>query len=608
VKKLNWPVIAVLLTCGGILIAKIGSCLPFISDDAFISLRYAKRLIAGDGLTWTAGQRVEGYSNLLWVLTLSTLGRLGLDLVVAARLLGATCMLGILVTVAIHQARRYPTSIAALSSAAGLVFLAFSGPMAVWAIGGLEPPLYGLLLAIAIALMPAVADRPADALRPALWLSLPLGLMCLTRPDGPLFTGAAAASLLLSGWLDKKPRPLLHSMTVLVFPALLTGAQLVFRLAYYGEWIPNTALVKVALSSTRRTFGYDYLWSGIGAFWPFSAIAVAGLLAMIVIRRTRAQGLFLTATALAWSIYVVFVGGDVFPAYRHLIPLIVIFAFAISEGTAIFAERAKAQAAYSLVGVAAAIVLAVGPYVRVQASDKWIRRASTERWEWQAKDLAEVLKTAFQAKQPLVAVTAAGALPYFSDLPSLDMMGLNDYYLPRHRPATFGRGMVGHELGDGRYVLDRQPDVIVFDVGSPTPSWRTGEELNAMPEFREFYVPARTRVASIPDGAFLFIRKYSERVGIEARGTSTTAPGYLFTGPDTVADISGGQLIARIEGPRPAQLIISLHGDLPLVVDVESSRVQNVEVTVAQQGGALTITVTPKAGGASIERVVLKPR
>ena len=44
---------------------------PFFSDDAFVSLRYAERLLHGDGLTWTDGERVEGYSNLLWVLACS---------------------------------------------------------------------------------------------------------------------------------------------------------------------------------------------------------------------------------------------------------------------------------------------------------------------------------------------------------------------------------------------------------------------------------------------------------------------------------------------------------------------------------------------------------
>src|SRR5918993_5205805 len=62
--------------------------LPFLSDDALISLRYAKRLVEGHGLTWNAGERVEGYSNLLWVLCAAALNRLGVDLIDAVRVLG----------------------------------------------------------------------------------------------------------------------------------------------------------------------------------------------------------------------------------------------------------------------------------------------------------------------------------------------------------------------------------------------------------------------------------------------------------------------------------------------------------------------------------------
>ena len=60
----------------------VASCYyPYVPDDAFISLRYARRLIQGLGLTFTEGERVEGYSNLLWVLAVSAPGaaRAGAD-------------------------------------------------------------------------------------------------------------------------------------------------------------------------------------------------------------------------------------------------------------------------------------------------------------------------------------------------------------------------------------------------------------------------------------------------------------------------------------------------------------------------------------------------
>ena len=43
----------------------------FLLDDAFISFRYARNLLEGNGLVWNPGERVEGYSNFLWVLELA---------------------------------------------------------------------------------------------------------------------------------------------------------------------------------------------------------------------------------------------------------------------------------------------------------------------------------------------------------------------------------------------------------------------------------------------------------------------------------------------------------------------------------------------------------
>ena len=43
----------------------------FLGDDSFISFRYAKHLAEGQGLVWNPGDRVEGYTNFLWVLLMA---------------------------------------------------------------------------------------------------------------------------------------------------------------------------------------------------------------------------------------------------------------------------------------------------------------------------------------------------------------------------------------------------------------------------------------------------------------------------------------------------------------------------------------------------------
>src|SRR5262249_57546373 len=51
----------------------------FQCDDAFISFRYARNLGAGLGLVFNPGlERVEGYTNFLWVVLLAALQRVGL--------------------------------------------------------------------------------------------------------------------------------------------------------------------------------------------------------------------------------------------------------------------------------------------------------------------------------------------------------------------------------------------------------------------------------------------------------------------------------------------------------------------------------------------------
>ena len=39
----------------------------YIPDDAYIGFRYARNVARGDGFVFNAGERVEGYTNFLWL-------------------------------------------------------------------------------------------------------------------------------------------------------------------------------------------------------------------------------------------------------------------------------------------------------------------------------------------------------------------------------------------------------------------------------------------------------------------------------------------------------------------------------------------------------------
>lgn len=57
-------------------------------DDAYISYRYAENLVDGKGLVFNDGERVEGYSNFLWVLFLSLAYKPGFFLPLFAKFAG----------------------------------------------------------------------------------------------------------------------------------------------------------------------------------------------------------------------------------------------------------------------------------------------------------------------------------------------------------------------------------------------------------------------------------------------------------------------------------------------------------------------------------------
>jgi arabinofuranosyltransferase len=580
---------------------------PFISDDALISLRYAARLIDGNGLTWTDGRPVEGYSNLLWVLLVALLGMFRIDLIDAARLLGTLGMVVVMLSVSRWYIGRDRLRVVWFPVTVGLLFVSLGAPMAIWVIGGLEQPLIAALLATSIPLAFSILDSEAPSRATQLTHSLLLGLLCLSRPDGALFTVAAVAALLAFGRSEGRSR-VRDSLLVLAFPVLFYVGQLTFRMYYYGELVPNTALVKLTPSSLRLEGGLQYLSDGVRALLPLSAVAIAALVGLLIPSGSRRRAAYLLITALTWSAYVAFIGGDIFPGHRHMVPVIVVLAFALTEGCSYIATSGLSRPRY-LYPLVALVFLLFVPFTQNQFNNKHNGRAVRERWEWEGKEVGLLLKGAFSKQRPLMAVTAAGCLPYWSELPALDMMGLSDYYLPRHPPADMGRGMIGHELGDGRYVLSRRPDLIVFNTGSG-PFYRSGDELDRMAEFHRRYVPVTVRTTPGAYTAIIYVDKYSEKIGIVRSESLVRVPAFLLTGKDSVSSLNGGnKLVLTLTAGQVAEVMFDAPAQQDWSVDVRASNGGAIATEVRQDGPSLRVVVRAKGpDAAEIEEILLRSR
>ncbi len=555
---------------------------PFIADDALISLRYAQRLLAGQGLNWSDGHPVEGYSNLLWILLVAGLGVWGFDLIDAARILGMLCTACSFFSV-LYILRRRTTVL--LSPVIALAFLALSGPFAVWSIGGLEQPLLAALLAGSIALFLPLLEGEAIAVHSTKTLSLLLALICITRPDGPIFLLAFALAAL--PWI----RPYWSFvLRLFLLPALVASAQVIFRLFYYGEWLPNTARVKITFTAHALQLGGNYVWDGLMALAPLSLLALAALPLLLTTQSTRRRGLLFSALTLPWLFYIAAVGGDIFPAWRHFVPVLIIFSLALGEGLILVLQRLHHRTRLAL---NIALALSFAFYYNNQLRNPLNLAAAQERWEWDGQAVGLVLKHAFSPAQPLFAVDSAGCLPYFSELPAIDMLGLNDHYIAHHPPANFGNGILGHELGDGDYVWRRQPDIISFcwPQGSETACYRSGLQIQEKADFVRDYSLVHLQTPKPHQFlALLWLRKNSEKIGIRATVDQIVIPGYLFNenGETYTYLNASGQLVIAVSATRPAAVTIQREFVGNWRVQIITSDPHKISVAIDDQGAGNT--------------------
>lgn len=468
---------------------------PFFSDDAFVSLRYAERLLHGHGLTWTDGERVEGYSNLLWTLGCAGLGALGLELVTAARVLGGACTAAALWLLA-GALRPYSLRTAVVAAVPPLL-VASSGTVLAWTLGGLEGPLVLLCLAAGFgALVRRLAETPDPgewSPRALLWCGAPFALACWTRPDSPLWVAGAGLALGLASWRRGIGAIVARIAWFAALPVAACTAQLAFRRAYYGEWVPNTAWVKAQFDPGSGSQGLDYVLTALGSLPGLAWPALAGVVALSLGRRTRVVAITLALPTMLWLAYLLAIGGDHFPGRRLLHGALAPMALLAGAGLVALSTRASAQA---LCGAAMLAAAALG--LHQSRTDPKFVEPKYEIWEWRGKVVGEALGRAFAPSQPLLAVDSAGVVPFYSRLPALDMLGLCDRTIGKtpFRPWLLdvkARGEVelppGHLRGNGDYVMDRAPDLILMGPppGMPLAVFVSALEFEYDPRFRDGY-------------------------------------------------------------------------------------------------------------------------
>jgi len=417
-------------------------------DDAYIFMRYADNWLAGHGPVFNPGERVEGYTSFGWLAMLTGLMGLGIPGPAAVKVLAGLFGVGTVVLTWLLGRRLGGERSWAGPGAAWLV--ALNGSFQFWHLAGaMETGALAACLAGGFYLL--LGREGADKRHRGgelLGAGALFGLGFLVRPEGALFALAGLAWLVF-----RKDRSWPRVFIFLAPLAALAGGQLLFRLLYYGDWVPNTFYVKTGLNWRLAERGLGDL----GWFLLFTAPPLACLAAVRWRNQGRRLWPMLAGTAAYWLFFVI-IGGD-WMVFRLLVPTLPLVFVASALGAERLLERLPRK---KLTVPAALVVFFAGSWA---LSTFWSEPAitfsdlryyserlhATARWLGENADLDDT-----------VAVTIAGVIPYFTGLETVDMLGLSDAHIAREGVKIPGLGKPGHECYDSEYVLGRAPEWIAL--------------------------------------------------------------------------------------------------------------------------------------------------
>ena len=451
-RKSLWILAAALLLAGAVSWLH-QAAYDFENDDAYISYRYARHWAEGMGPVFNPGERVEGYSNFLLVAILALAHRLGGDVVVVSRSLGTLALGGLVLLATLFASRRFGRG-RGLALAAGFA-VALHGGLACWGRSGMET--VPLAFALVLAQYVFLGELPR---RRAHWKSgIVFAAVALLRADGFVHAGATALFLALQRQHRRRLWSLLLPFASIVVPYFL------WRWQYYGHFFPNPYYLRTGGDFHQQLRGLFYVANFIVPFGGLLLFA-APLLLFWLRDAARDTGRAYLATSVAvFGAYAVWVGGDYMPMARFFVPLVPALVLLQLETIAELAARlersAQRRAAYAVLTAAVAFsgfLPTLNP--RRQPHNRAIlARVQVEQWT-----LAGHWLKSHMQPGTLLAAEPVGALAYFSDLPIVDMLGVNDEHIAHLQTPNLGHSTAGHEKRDFDYVLSRRPQLLFRGV------------------------------------------------------------------------------------------------------------------------------------------------
>ncbi len=517
----------------------------FIQDDAYITFRYVENFINGNGLVFNVGEKVEGYTNFLWLLLLSVFAVLGMNIIDISQYLSVG--FGVMTLVMTYKVSsliilKDTTALtkkvkssnedegpAKLLDLIPVILTASVGAFQYWSISGMETSMF-----VALCLL-AIYFYLRDMNKPGIIYSYPLVLFLasLTRPEGQYVFGIIILHKIIMSFRENKSgaiKELLSKNNLITYAIYIvpTVLYMLFRLAYYGYPFPNTFYAKTGFSAVYLQTGWEYFWDFASGYLLWGIAFIAPLF-LFKRKEIFPQVLLLFMLYFLYTVYIISIGGDVLPLYRFFYfvgPLVFIlfgkvltlFYFYVKNNV----TSGKPIGAVSLVLIAAVVYgwynysnqkddiqqkmeLENGLVAKMQIAGEWFNAKQQEK--------GEVLD---------VGATTIGALSYYAGdkVNIIDMLGLTDEEVA-HNPQPIpeiSEGFIGWKERNYNvdYMMSRDPDYVYFSTGIK-PSAYAERALFTNDEFIDYYYPYYFTIASKNFTDIVYKRKSDAEVQADTR-------------------------------------------------------------------------------------------
>lgn len=449
-----------LLCCLAILAAFVLCALwcSFLCDDAFITFRYSQNVALGHGPVFNPDEKVEGYTNFLWMILMAVVIKAGGAPELWSRLLSILFSIATLIVFLHHAVRRTGWGLTALAFPG---MLALSAPFFVWSTGGLETASFVFFTFIAFTNLMRALNAPNS--KPYAVSSLLFVLAALTRPEGAMLFALVVTYLIA---MRTRSKISTTDLTAFILPFLIVyGAYFIWRWSYYGQFLPNSFYIKSP--------GIDMIGYGFNYFVRFvieSSLWVPAIVVTVRLIMSRGRALDSRSTlpfsiAFAYSLYVIYTGGDFMAMSRYLVPVLPIvyllaFELTLSADRLMMATEPKVVAALILV-----VFLSANVYAGHSTRKIWhtngidsIGLVAKSLDEW--SDVGRMLHRNSNPTDT-ISTTAAGAIPYYSELYTIDHLGLIAADLSRYRQSD-GSRRPGHSIHiDPDHLLELKPHFLI---------------------------------------------------------------------------------------------------------------------------------------------------